>query len=267
MSSVKTTPILVTATWLADHMATIKLFDATSHLPTLGRNANDEYIERRIGSAGRFDIDKIADKASDLPHTLPEAAFFQEQMQQLGVNDDDHIVVYCDSIFLSAARAWWMLRLFGHGRVSVLDGGLKAWQSINGVMDHGAPENTIERGNFTIRQPVGAQVIQMNSLRLLVEQGVAGQIADARSPGRFFGTDPEPRAGLRGGHIPGSSNVPIASLLAKNGQMKSLQEIRSAFETGGIDITRSVTTTCGSGVTACGLALGLAARERDSLCV
>ena len=267
MSSVKTTPILVTATWLADHMATIKLFDATSHLPTLGRNANDEYIERRIRGAGRFDIDKIADKASDLPHTLPEAAFFQEQMQQLGVNDDDHIVVYCDSIFLSAARAWWMLRLFGHGRVSVLDGGLKAWQSVNGVMDHGAPDNTIERGNFTIRHPVGAQVIPMNSLRLLVEQGVAGQIADARSPGRFAGTEPEPRAGLRGGHIPGSSNVPVASLIAENGHMKSINEIRTAFESGGIDTKRPVTTTCGSGVTACGLALGLALLGNETVFV
>ena len=90
MSSTKTTPILVTASWLADHLANVKLFDATSHLPTLGRNANDEYIARRISGAGRFDIDKIADKSSDLPHTLPDAAFFQQQMQQLGVNDDDH---------------------------------------------------------------------------------------------------------------------------------------------------------------------------------
>ncbi|MEK9760905.1 MAG: rhodanese-like domain-containing protein, partial [Candidatus Puniceispirillum sp.] len=163
MSSAETTPILVTASWLADHLDNVKLFDATSHLPTLGRNANDEYSARRIRGAGRFDIDKIADKSSDLPHTLPDAAFFQQQMQQLGVNDDDHIIVYCDSIFLSAARAWWMLRLFGHGRVSVLDGGLKAWQSIDGPMDHGAPDNSVARGNFTIRQPVGAQTIPMDS--------------------------------------------------------------------------------------------------------
>ena len=267
MSSAETTPILVTATWLTDHLDNVKLFDATSHLPTLGRNANDEYSARRIRGAGRFDIEQIAEKASDLPHTLPDAAFFQQQMQQLGVNDDDHIIVYCDSIFLSAARAWWMLRLFGHGRVSVLDGGLKAWQSIDGPMDHGAPDNSVARGNFTIRQPVGAQTIPMDSLRLLVEQGVAGQIADARSPGRFAGTDPEPRAGLRSGHIPGSSNVPIASLIAETGQMKSIAEIRSAFETGGIDVARPVTTTCGSGVTACGLALGLALLGNETVFV
>lgn len=267
MSSIKKTPILVTATWLADHKATIKLFDATSHLPTLGRNANDEYIARRIRGAGRFDIDKIADKASDLPHKLPEAAFFQEQMQQLGVNDDDHIVVYCDSIFLSAARAWWMLRFFGHGRVSVLDGGLKAWQSINGPMDHGAPGNFFERGNFSIREPVGAQIITMESLRSLVEKGVAGQIADARSPGRFAGIEPEPRAGLRGGHIPGSSNVPVSGLIAESGHMKSINEIRAAFEAGEIDTKRPVTTTCGSGVTACGLALGLALLGNETVFV
>jgi thiosulfate/3-mercaptopyruvate sulfurtransferase len=267
MSSSQSTPILVTAQWLAENLPAVKVFDATSHLPTLGRNANEEHLQRRIAGAGRFDIDRIADKSSSLPHTLPDARFFAEQMQALGVNDGDHVVVYCDSIFLSAARAWWMLRLFGHERVSVLDGGLKAWQAINGPMDGGAPATPSGPGNFSVRPSVGAQAIPMASLRHLVENGVAGQIADARSPGRFAGVDPEPRKGLRGGHIPGSSNVPIASLIAENGQVRSLDEIRAAFTAGGIQVDRPVITSCGSGVTACGLALGLALLGNESVFV
>ena len=258
MSSTASTPILVTADWLLAHHASVKLFDATSHLPTLGRNANQEYSERRIAGAGRFDIDKIADKSSTLPHTLPDAAFFEQQMQHLGVNNDDHVVVYCDSIFLSAARAWWMLRLFGHDRVSVLNGGLKAWFAIDGPLETGVPAVAEAAGNFTVRPSAGAQMIPMASLRQMVENNVAGQIADARSPGRFAGVDPEPRAGLRGGHIPGSSNVPIASLIADDGGLRPVDEINAAFEAGGIDVSRPVITSCGSGVTACGLALGLA---------
>jgi len=258
MSSTASVPILVTADWLLAHHASVKLFDATSHLPTLGRNANQEYSERRIAGAGRFDIDKIADKSSTLPHTLPDAAFFEQQMQHLGVNNDDHVVVYCDSIFLSAARAWWMLRLFGHDRVSVLNGGLKAWVAIDGPLETGAPAVAEAAGNFTVRPSAGAQMIPMASLRQMVENNVAGQIADARSPGRFAGVDPEPRAGLRGGHIPGSSNVPIASLIADDGGLRPVDEISAAFEAGGIDVSRPVITSCGSGVTACGLALGLA---------
>ena len=258
MSSTASTPILVTADWLLAHHASVKLFDATSHLPTLGRNANQEYSERRIAGAGRFDIDKIADKSSTLPHTLPDAAFFEQQMQHLGVNNDDHVVVYCDSIFLSAARAWWMLRLFGHDKVSVLNGGLKAWVAIDGPLETGAPAVAEAAGNFTVRPSAGAQMIPMASLRQMVENNVAGQIADARSPGRFAGVDPEPRAGLRGGHIPGSSNVPIASLIADDGGLRPVDEISAAFEAGGIDVSRPVITSCGSGVTACGLALGLA---------
>ena len=258
MSSTASVPILVTADWLLAHHASVKLFDATSHLPTLGRNANQEYSERRIAGAGRFDIDKIADKSSTLPHTLPDAAFFEQQMQHLGVNNDDHVVVYCDSIFLSAARAWWMLRLFGHDRVSVLNGGLKAWVAIDGPLETGAPAVAEAAGNFTVRPSAGAQMIPMASLRQMVENNVAGQIADARSPGRFAGVEPEPRAGLRSGHIPGSSNVPIASLIADDGGLRPVDEIRAAFEAGGIDVSRPVITSCGSGVTACGLALGLA---------
>ena len=135
MSLSPSTPLTVNAEWLAGNIGKpgIKVLDATSHLPTLGRNAKEEHLACRIAGAGWFDIDKIADKSSKLPHTLPSAEFFQSKMQALGIENDDYVIVYCDSVFLSAARAWWMLRLFGHDRVSVLDGGLRSWLAISGT--------------------------------------------------------------------------------------------------------------------------------------
>ena len=262
------TPLIVNAEWLASNLGKpgLKVFDATSHLPTLGRDANAEHLACRIAGSRRFDIDKIADKSSPLPHTVPLADQFQSQMQDLGLENDDHVIVYCDSVFLSSARAWWMLRLFGHEKVSVLDGGLKSWLAGSGATDSG-PMINAPKGGFTVRAPVGAQMIPMDSLRQLVELGVAGQIADARSAGRFAGIDPEPRAGLRGGHMPGASNVPIASLINQDGGLRSLDEITAAFATGGIQTDRPVITTCGSGVTACGLALGLALLGNENVFV
>ncbi len=251
-------PFIVTAAWLRDHSGqnNIKILDASSHLPTTGRDAQAEFITQRIAGAGRFDINLIADTSSPLPHTLPSSDVFAAHMQALGLNDEDHIIVYCDSAHLSAARAWWMLRLFGHAKVSVLNGGLKSWIAIGGATNSGA-ETPVAAGKFTIRSAVGANAINLASLQTLVTDGIAGQIADARSAGRFAGTEPEPRAGLRAGHIPGSSNVPISSLL-NNGALKDKEDLAAAFAAGGIDISRPVITSCGSGVTACGLALALA---------
>ncbi len=259
MSPSLSTPLTVKAEWLADNLGKpgIKVLDATTHLPTLGRNAKEEYLACRIFGAAWFDIDKIADTSSKMPHTLPSPDVFQSKVQALGIENDDYIIVYCDSVFLSAARAWWMLRLFGHNRVSVLDGGLRSWLAISGVTESG-PILPTHRGGFTVRASVGAQMISITNLRQLVEQGVAGQIADARSPGRFAGIEPEPRAGLRSGRMPGASNVPIASLINDKGGLRSLEDIAEAFNAGGIDPALPVITTCGSGVTACGLALGLA---------
>ncbi len=251
-------PFIVTAAWLRDHIdqKDIKILDASSHLPTTRRDAQAEFIAQRIAGARRFDINLIADTSSPLPHTLPSSDVFAMHMQALGLNDDDHIIVYCDSAHLSAARAWWMLRLFGHAKVSVLNGGLKSWISIGGAIDSGT-ETLLSAGQFTIRSAVGANAINLASLQALVTDGIAGQIADARSAGRFAGTEAEPRAGLRAGHIPGSSNVPISSLL-NDGALKDKDELAAAFAAGGIDVTRPVITSCGSGITACGLTLALA---------
>ena len=251
-------PFIVTAAWLRDHsdQNDIKILDASSHLPTTGRDAQSEFILQRIAGAGRFDINLIADTSAPLPHTLPSSEVFASHMQALGLNDEDHIIVYCDSTHLSAARAWWMLRLFGHAKVSVLNGGLKSWIASGGATDSGAV-TPVAAGQFTIRSAVGANAINLASLQALVTDGIAGQIADARSAGRFAGTEPEPRANLRAGHIPGSSNVPISSLL-NDGALKGKDELAAVFAAGGIDISRPVITSCGSGVTACGLALALA---------
>ena len=259
MSPSTSTPLTVNAEWLAANIGRsgVKVLDATSHLPTLGRNAKEEHFACRIAGAGWFDIDQIADKSSKLPHTLPSAEFFQSKMQALGIENDDYLIVYCNSVFLSAARAWWMLRLFGHDRVSVLDGGLRSWVAISGATESG-PAASTNQGGFTARASAGAQVIPIATLRPLVERGFGDQIADARSPGRFAGADPEPRAGVRSGHMPGASNVPIASLINDSGGLRSLGDIARAFDAGGIDPALPVITTCGSGVTACGLALGLA---------
>ena len=251
-------PYIVTAAWLRDHSARadVKILDASSHLPTTGRDADAEFIAQHISGARRFDINVIADTSSPLPHTLPSSDVFAAHMQALGLNDEDHVIVYCDSVHLSAARAWWMLRLFGHAKVSVLNGGLKSWLAIGGATESGA-QIDVARGQFSVRSAVAANAINLTSLRALVADGIAGQIADARSAGRFAGTEAEPRAGLRAGHIPRSSNVPISSLL-KDGALKDKDDLAAAFAAGGIDVTRPVITSCGSGVTACGLALALA---------
>ena len=251
-------PFLVTAEWLREHSSknNLKILDASSHLPTTRRDAQAEFFAQRVAGAGRFDINLIADTSSPLAHTLPSSDVFEAHMRTLGLNDEDHVIVYCDSAHLSAARAWWMLRLFGHAKVSVLNGGLKNWIAIGGATDSG-PETPVATGQFTIRPAIGANAISLASLQTLVGDGTAGQIADARSAGRFAGIEPEPRVGLRAGHIPGSFNVPISSLL-DDGALKEKDDLAAAFAAGGIDISLPVITSCGSGVTACGLAFALA---------
>ena len=260
MSASSQIPLLINSEWLLTNFSrpSIKIMDATFHLPNTARDANAEFNENRIASSLRFDIDDICDKSSELPHTVPSKNFFAKKMQYLGINNDDHIIVYCNSVFLSAARAWWMLRFFGHQKVSVLDGGLKAWISNNGPLESGASTDSRDRGNFTIRPAASAGMIKKQNLLELVKNKKVEQIADARGASRFFGLEPEPRKGVRSGHIPGSFNVPINSLLSESGHLHQSKKLKEAFTAGGIDFTRPVITTCGSGVTACGLAFGLA---------
>lgn len=250
-------PVVVSADWLASNLGSVRVFDASSHLPTVKRDAGAEFLAAHIPGALRFDIDAIADKTHPMPHMVPTPGFFAESLQALGVNQNDHVVVYDDSDVKTAARAWWMMRLFGHARVSILDGGLAAWKAAGGALESGAPSD-VPRGNFTTGPAVGAGVVDLDRLAAAVAGGTVGQIADARAAARFAGDAPEPRPGLRAGHIPGSCNLPFTRLLNEDGTMRDAAAIRTVFAEAGIDPDAPVTASCGSGVTACVLAAGLA---------
>lgn len=247
---------LVATDWLASHLDSpdIAIVDASWHLPSAGRNARQEFLERRIPGARFFDIDEIADTASSLPHTLPSAEKFAARMRKMGIGDGKRVIAYDTLGLYSAARAWWMFRIFGHEDVAVLDGGLPKWLAEDRPVEDGPPAKPQER-HFTAR----FQSMLLKDKRAVAETIAAGtaQIADARSPGRFRADEPEPRAGVRGGHMPGARNVHYATLLDPDGTMKSPAEIASVFEAAGIDLSRPVVTTCGSGVTAAILTLGL----------
>ena len=259
-------PVLVSAAWLHDNLSSVRVFDASSHLPTVKRNAAAEFAEAHIPGAMRFDIETIADQDHPMPHMVPSPDGFATAMRDLGLGNDDHVVFYDDSDIRTAARGWWMMRLFGHERVSILDGGLAAWRGIGGALDSGdsAP---VSPGDFTSRPSVGVSVVDFDSLSSQVSEGSAGQILDARAAARFAGEAPEPRRGLRAGHIPGSRNLPFSRLMNEDGTWKDGDAIRKLFTDAGIDPAAPVITSCGSGVTACVLAAGLVSLGNDKVTV
>ena len=249
---------IVTADWLlAQPDGAVRLFDASYFLPTMGRIGHEEYARAHIPGAVFFDIDGIKDEASELPHMIPSAEVFQDAMRGLGLNTGDQVVVYDDSPFLSSARAWWMLRYFGHLPVAVLDGGLRAWREAGGTVTDTVPSPA--PGTFSASAPAQADVITFAELEAAVRAGTADQIIDARAANRFAGVAPEPRAGLRSGHIPGSLNLPIGDILdTDTGKLKSADELARLFAKAGLTMDKPAVTTCGSGVTAAGLTLALA---------
>lgn len=252
---------IVTADWLKSNYYDddIQIVEATFFLPTMDRNAQAEFTKSHIPSARFFDIDAIAAPDVDLPHMLPTAEIFAHHMNALGISSDKKIIVYDRSVFLSSARAWWMLRMFGHSDVAVLDGGWRAWLDAGGPVASGDNETPLSETIFTPSAATQAQVILMDQLRGLVEAGTAPQILDARASARFEGQAPEPRPGLRSGHIPGALNLPINDILdANTGLLKSKEELRALFDEAGIDWHKPVITSCGSGVTAAGLTLAFA---------
>lgn len=249
---------IITASELQDALSakTIKLLDATFLLPTMQRDAQAEFLEAHIPTAQFFDVDKIADTNVDLPHMLPDAYEFASAVRALGIHTDSHIVVYDNSPFLSAARCWWMFRYFGHKNIRVLDGGLSAWRQAGGAVS--AHVETPQTGDFQPSSPVGVGHIHYSELRAAIDSAAAPQIIDARAAPRFEGSAPEPRAGLSSGHMPGACNLPISSLLNEHGFLRRDEEIKALFENLPLDYTQPVITSCGSGVTAAGLTLGLA---------
>lgn len=248
--------LLVSTAWLAErlHAPDLRILDATYHMPDSGRDAAAEFAEAHIPGAQRFDIDDIADAQSDLPHMLPSTEKFVSRVRRLGVGDGHQVVVYDGLGLFSAARVWWMFRVFGHGDVAVLDGGLPKWRA------EGRPvEDMIQPArdrHFTARRDASLvrDVTQVSAaLKLGVEQ-----IVDARAPERFAGAAPEPRPGLRSGHIPGSINVHYSRTLNADGTMKDPETLRLLFADAGVDLSRPIVNTCGSGVTACILSLAQA---------
>ena len=246
---------LVSTSWLAEHLDApdIRVVDATYTLPTLNRNPRAEYGEAHIPGAVFFDIDDVADETSDLPHMVPDAAKFSSRVRKLGLGDGVRIVVYDNNRFSASARVWWMFRMFGHDDVVVLDGGLGKWRADgHPVDDH--PVTPTER-HFTARQN-NLLFRDLDQIRAHVVDPTE-QLVDARSAGRFRGEEAEPRPGQRAGHIPHSLNVPHNDLVAPDGTFLPIETLRQRFAEAGVDPRRPIATTCGSGVTACTLALAL----------
>jgi thiosulfate/3-mercaptopyruvate sulfurtransferase len=246
---------LVSTQWLAEHRDApdVKVADATWFLPTLERDARAEYAQAHIPGAVYFDIDDIADDQSALPHMLPSPVKFSSRMRKLGLGDGTRIVVYDNNRYSASARAWWMLRLFGHPDVAVLEGGLAKWRAEGRPVDD---RPVVPReAHFTARQN-NLMVRELEQIRSNLV-GRREQVIDARPAGRFAGTEPEPRPGLRGGHIPQSLNLPHLDLIAADGTLLPAAELSRRFAALGIDQRRPIVTTCGSGVTACTVALAL----------
>lgn len=248
---------LVETDWLASHLTApdVVVLDGSMHLPTSGRNAKAEYEAAHIPNAIFFDIDAIADKTNALPHMLPSTAQFASQVKRMGIGDGSRIVVYDSEGLYSAARVWWMFRVMGHDDVAILNGGLKKWRAENRALDDLPPPLRTAR-HFTPR-------FRADLVRDWADvQGLIGdestQIVDARAAQRFAGAVPEPRAGLRAGHIPSAKNVPFQNLLAADGTLQKQDQLRGIFEAANVDVTRPVVASCGSGVTAGVIAFALA---------
>ncbi|MFQ5955175.1 MAG: 3-mercaptopyruvate sulfurtransferase [Kiloniellales bacterium] len=247
---------LVSTDWLAEHLHSpdVRVVDATYFLLGMGRDARSEYEQRHIPGAVFFDIDEICDPDSRLPHMLPSAERFAGQVGRLGLGDGDRIVAYDAHGLVTAARAWWMFRVFGHDDVAVLDGGLPKWLQEGRPVDD-VPPTPPER-RFTPR--FNASFVRNFNQMLQNINSTREQVIDTRPAGRFNATDPEPREGLRGGHIPGSVNVPFSELVdPATHTMLPTDALVDRFAKAGVDTDRPMVTTCGSGVTAALVALGL----------
>jgi thiosulfate/3-mercaptopyruvate sulfurtransferase len=257
---------LVETDWLAARLDApgLVVLDGSMHLPTSGRNAKAEYLKAHIPGALFFDIDDIADEKSPLPHMLPSTTKFASRMKKMGIGDGMDVVAYDSEGLYSAARVWWMFRAMGHESVRVLNGGLKKWKAEGRPLEDGTPPKRSER-HFTPTFNAGL-VRDVADVKALIGSPAA-QIVDARAAARFTGTVPEPRQGLRSGHIPSSRNVPFQSLLNADSTLKPAAELARIFAAAGVDTGKPVVASCGSGVTAGVVALALAVLGRPDAAV
>jgi thiosulfate/3-mercaptopyruvate sulfurtransferase len=266
-------PLTVDTAWLAAHLGEpdLRVVDGTNYLPHLKRDAHAEYRQAHIPGAVFFAVDEIADTASPLPHMLPSPEVFAKAIGALGIGDGDRVVAYGGTGMIASARVWWTFRVFGHDRVAILDGGLPKWRAEGRPLEAGETVPTPRRFTARFRPELVRDLAQVRD-NLARQRGgraeqMPEQLVDARSRGRFAGTEAEPRAGLRPGHIPGSRNLPYAELFAKDDTLLAPDALRRAFESAGLDLAKPITATCGSGVSACVLALGLAALGRRDVAV
>jgi thiosulfate/3-mercaptopyruvate sulfurtransferase len=247
---------LVSTQWLADRLndPRVKILDATFKLPGVLPLPKDDFLGAHIPGAAFFDVDAVSDHKSDLPHMFPGAEQFGRDVGALGIGNDDTVVVYDAGGWVAAPRAWWMFLSFGHSDVRVLDGGLKKWLAEGRAVESGEakPKPKTFKATFD-----AARVRSMQQMIGNLESK-AEQVIDARPSGRFDGSVPEPRPGLRAGHIPGALSLPYATLFdATTGAMKSIDELRASFSGAGVDLKKPIVTSCGSGVSAGVLTLAL----------
>ncbi|MFW5969900.1 MAG: 3-mercaptopyruvate sulfurtransferase [Halofilum sp. (in: g-proteobacteria)] len=254
---------LVDPDWLAEHLgeAGLCVVDASWHLPNSGRHAEREYLNGHIPGAVFFDIDRVADNDSPLPHMLPDAGDFADEAGRLGIDNETLVVVYDSLGLFSAARVWWMFRVFGHDRVVILDGGLPAWEARGLPLETGAVDRSPVR---FVAELDRARVWALEDVRWNLDTGRA-RLFDARPPERFAGTAPEPRPGLPSGHIPGSVNVPFAAVTdPETGRVRPPHELRALFAD---PDQRPAVCSCGTGVTACVVAFALHCLGHDDVAI
>jgi len=244
---------LVSTEWLAAHLTDVRVVDASWYMPNEKRNPRAEFEAAHIPGAVHFDIDAIADQASGLPHMMPAPDAFAEAAGALGIGNGDMVVVYDGAGIFSAPRVWWMFRAMGHDRVKVLDGGFPKWKAEGRALESGPAKPSAQ----SFRAAPDPAIIRNFSDMMGIVKDRSAHIADARSPGRFTGSEAEPRAGVRGGHMPGAANVHFRTLLTEGGTFKPPQQLRAIFEAAGVDPQKPVVTTCGTGVTAAILMLAL----------
>ena len=239
---------LVSTEWLAEHLGDpdLTVVDSSWHMPASGRSGRDEYLQAHIPGARFLDIDEVADRSNPAPHMLPSATEFGEAMERLGIDRGDRIVVYDNSPTRNATRGWFMLRHFGARKVAVLDGGFQKWIAEGRPTESGKPKS--REAKFEPDEQ-GTEVVTKQQILA----GPGCELVDARGKARFEATEPEPRPGIAGGHIPGARNLPFGMLYDEQGRFKPREELQRLFDEAGIDPAKPFIASCGSGVTATSL--------------
>ena len=257
--------LLVTTDWLADELGAsdLRIVDASWFLPDAGRNPAAEYEAGHIPGAVFMDLNDLTDTGNPIDNMLPPAEKFASRMQSLGLGDGSRIVLYDDSPIKSAARAWWMLTIFGAHEVALLDGGIAKWKAENRPLETG--KEALRHRHFTVWKD--DKDIRNKADMLANLHSKDEQVVDARPADRFSGANPEPRDDLAAGHIPGSTNIPHGQFFDGDGTWKSADEIKAIFDNAGVDLSKPIVTTCGSGMTAAvvSFAAALAGAERTAL--